>query len=161
MVQWHSLLVAIVAGQQWLGLDAATGRLKAGPFDLTSSPATPIKHADLDGDGPPEILMIVASGKSVAAFSTTTGQQLWIAPVDAMYDQSDYDQGPPPDWPHAVDLDRDGRSEIVVPDTGAMPPLAGYRGVRCLKAPPARHDGFGPSPDDQGRRWSNPRPRCA
>ena len=39
---------------------------------------------------------------------------------------------PPPDWPLIVDLDGDGRSEIVVADSGPMPKGDEYRGVRLL-----------------------------
>ena len=40
--------------------------------------------------------------------------------------------GPESSCPLAVDLDSDGRAEVVAAGTGAMPPLPGYRGVRLL-----------------------------
>ena len=39
---------------------------------------------------------------------------------------------PPPNWPVIVDLDGDGRSEIVVADSGPLARGHGYRGVRML-----------------------------
>ncbi len=64
------------------------------------------------------------------AISIKTGRELWTRTVDEVHNQA---TGVPlPDRPWVVDLDGDGRSEIVVPDSGPMPPLAGYRGVRLI-----------------------------
>ena len=54
----RSALVEVMNGVQWLGLDPATGRPKAGPFQLGFIPRHPVQHADLDGDGEPEILAL-------------------------------------------------------------------------------------------------------
>ena len=51
-------LVAFVNGMQWFGLDAATGRVKAGPVELGFIPVRTVQHADLDGDGEPEIVAL-------------------------------------------------------------------------------------------------------
>jgi outer membrane protein assembly factor BamB len=131
----RSALVDASNGSQWLGLDPATGRPHAGPIDLGFTPIRPVQYADLDGDGAPEVLALglgPATGRhALHAFSITTGRELWTEAVDAPYDPSQ-GEGPPPDFPLPVDLDDDGRSEIVVPDSGPMPPLSGYRGVKLL-----------------------------
>ena len=44
----------------------------------------------------------------------------------------------PTAWPVVIDLDGDGRSEIVVPDTGALDPANDYRGIRVLDGPTGR-----------------------
>ena len=56
---------------------------------------------------------------------------LWAVTVNAAY-ETPYDNTTAAPWPLVVDLDGDGRSEIVVPDTGALDPKNGYRGVRML-----------------------------
>ena len=55
-----STLVAAVGDSQWFGLDAATGRLRAGPVELGFVPVRAVQHADFDGDGEPEILALGA-----------------------------------------------------------------------------------------------------
>ncbi len=146
-------LVAFVNGMQWFGLDAVTGRLKAGPVELGSIPVRTVQHADLDGDGEPEIVALgthpTGKGLMLRAFSTETGRELWAETVDAFGDQSG-DEFLFPDCPLIADLDGDGRPEILVADAGTMPPLSGYRGVRLI-------DGV-----TGGTRWRRPmRPHTA
>jgi hypothetical protein len=43
-----------------------------------------------------------------------------------------------PEWPLVVDLDGDGRAEIVVADSGPLDAKNGYRGVRMLDGPTGR-----------------------
>ena len=50
-------VVACVDGSQWVGLDPATGEVQAGPIELGCNPLIPVQHADLDGDGEPEVLI--------------------------------------------------------------------------------------------------------
>ena len=142
----QSALLAFVNATQWLGLDLATGRLQAGPVDLGFTPLRPVVHADLDGDGEPEIVAEQPGPadreQTVRAFSIKTRRELWTQTTDAAFDASEGSGrlmgGPPepgasvPSCPLVVDLDQDGRSEIVVGDRGPMPPVAGYRGVRLL-----------------------------
>ena len=130
----RSEMVVIVNDAQWVGLAAATGWPRAGPIDLGFEPVRPVQHADLDGDGEPEILVVgpgtVRNAQTLAAFSSTTGQQ-WVAAIRDAYSAAD-DFSLPPDWPLMFDLDGDGRAEIVVPESGTMPPSRGFRGVRML-----------------------------
>ncbi len=138
--------LAFVDATQWFALDPATGRVRAGPIDLGFVPIRPIQHADLDGDGEPEVLALghgaTSAQERLHAFSIKAGCELWAVDVGAALDQPRMFDPPgakrtwnssiSPDCPLLVDVDDDGRSEIVVPDSGAMPPLEGFRGVRLL-----------------------------
>ena len=131
----RSTFIAFVHGTEWLGLDPQSGRVQAGPIELGFVPVRPVQHADLDGDGEPEVIALgprpTGTQRTLRAFSIRNRHELWSQTVDGGYDQSE--RGVPlGDFPLAVDLDGDGRSEIVVSDSGAMPPLDGYRGVRLL-----------------------------
>ena len=131
----QSTLVSVVDGARWLGLDPATGQPRAGPFDLELIASREVQYADLDGDGEPELVAMgtgAAGGqREVHAFSIKTGHTLWASTAGTDYDQSETG-GPQPNSPFLVDLDGDSRSEIAVPDSGAMPPLAGYRGIKLI-----------------------------
>jgi hypothetical protein len=128
-------LVEVVDGTQWLGLEAATGRPQAGPFDLGFIPTRPVQHADFDGDGEPEILALgpgpTVRQSTLHAFSIESGRELWSETVGAAHEQ--FRGGPPLDFPLIADLDENGRFEIVVPDSGPLLPLSGYRGVKLLE----------------------------
>ncbi len=131
----RSTLIAYVDGTRWLGLDPVRGRVQAEPIELGFIPVRPVQHADLDGDGEPEVIALgpgpTGTQRTLRTFSIKNARELWVQTVDGGYDQSE--RGVPSgDRPLAVDLDGDGRSEIVVSDSGAMPPLDGYRGVRLL-----------------------------
>ena len=127
-------LVAYSDGTKWVGLDPTSGAVRAGPIDLGFIPIRPVQHADLDGDGEPEILALdtgaTAEQKMLRVISIKTGGELWTRTVDEVHNQVGLVALP--DRPWVVDLDGDGRSEIVVPDSGPMPPLAGYRGVGLI-----------------------------
>jgi hypothetical protein len=128
-------IVAYVDSAQWIGLDAATGKPRGATFELGFVPVRPVQYADLDGDGEPEVLATgpgqAANQPTLAAFSLATGRNLWMATVNLEY-QPPFDAMQPVDWPVVVDLDGDGRSELVVPDSGPMPRADGYRGVRVI-----------------------------
>jgi hypothetical protein len=131
----RSALVTILDGSQEIALDAATGRPLSGPVDLGFDPVRPVQYADLDGDGEPEILALGPGSspnqQSITVCTTGTGKERWTASIAATYPpQHEYNL--PREWPWLVDLDRDGRSEVVVPDSGPMPPKAGFRGIRVL-----------------------------
>jgi hypothetical protein len=128
-----SALVAILDVSHVIVLDPSTGRPRSGPVDLGFEPIRPVQYADLDGDGEPEILALgpgsSPSQQSMTVCSISTGKGLWTAAIAAT---SSHGTGVSPEWPWLVDLDGDGRSEVVVPHFGPMPPKAGFRGVRVL-----------------------------
>ena len=128
-------MVACVDGSQWVGLDPATGEVQAGPIELGCNPLIPVQHADLDGDGEPEVLALgpgpTRGQRTLSAFSFKSGGEMWSATIDAGYDPDSLSLSAF-DHPLIVDVDGDGRSEILVPDAGAMRPLAGYQGVRMV-----------------------------
>ncbi len=138
-------LIAVLDDEKWLGLDPSTGRVKAGPIDLGFAPIRPVPHADLDGDGEPEVLTLGSDSAGVVqntlfAYSKKTGRELWAQEIGRAYHVGTVDAFERrfkrrPIFPACLliaDLDGDGRPEIGVADTGAMPPLAGSRGVRLL-----------------------------
>jgi PQQ-like domain len=131
----QSRWVAYVDGAEWIGLDPVTGKVRAGPIDLGRDPITPVQHADLDGDGEPEIMAVgpgpAGRQRTVRALSIKSGREMWVATVDAAYDQLELGV-PSRDRPLIADLDDDGRCEIVVADAGKVPPSVGYRGVRLI-----------------------------
>ncbi len=129
----NSAMVTMVDGTQWLRLDPATGQLRGQPIDLGFVPVRPVQHVDLDGDGEPEILAVsqTAPQASLVAFALDTGKQLWVAPIKAKY-EAPFGLAPEPAWPLVVDLDGDGRSEIVVPVSSPLSPGDGYRGVQLI-----------------------------
>ena len=128
-------LLSVVDGARWLGLDLATGQPKAGPFDLQSIAIRDVQYSDLDGDGEPELVALcpgpAGAQREIRAFSIKTGHTLWTDTAAFDYDQSE-NGVPHPSFPLLVDLDGDGRSEVVVPDSGPMPPLSGYRGLKLI-----------------------------
>ncbi len=138
----RTAVLSVMADNKWVGLDPATGHVQAGPVEVFTSTRL-VGHADLDGDGEPEMVMTEAGPGSRQAtlrvWSTHTGEarEAWSQTIDARFDSSElrWPGDPPtapPSCPLVVDLDGDGRSEIVVTDAGLMPPLSGYRGVRLL-----------------------------
>ncbi len=131
----RSTLVACVDGSEWIGLDPATGKPLAGPIDLGGNPVVPVQHADLDGDGEPEILALGpgpgGKQRTLQAFSIKSGHAIWSATVGAAQRGLEFDASPR-DRPLIADLDEDGRAEILVPDSGPITPSATYRGVRLI-----------------------------
>jgi hypothetical protein len=127
--------LGVLDGTCWVGLDVHTGRPQGQPITLPFVPVRPLQYADLDGDGEPEMLALGphpnAAYQTLAAFATRTGRALWIETVREAFLQNEMAE-PPPDWPLVADLDGDGRNEIVVPDSGPLPPRDRYRGVRLF-----------------------------
>ncbi len=143
--------VGIADRATWLGLDPATGRPRSGPIDLGFEPERFLQYADLDGDGEPEVIAMDAGTprRKLAAFSVATGRPLWTATIATTYGGpfgEPFEDG----WPMIADLDGDGRSEIVVPDSGALDARNGYHGVRALDGPTGRPRWTRPMRPDTG-----------
>ncbi len=131
-----SRLVVYVDGSQWIGLDPQTGKPRVGPIDLGVEPVVPVQHADLDGDGEPEIVALGpepgGKDRTLRALTIKNGKELWAHRLDAVSDlllKGDTSGG----LPLLLDSDGDGRLEILVRDARPMPPLAGGRGVRLIE----------------------------
>ena len=138
--------IAIIDGTEWTPLDPATGRPRPGPVELGSTPVRPVQYADLDGDDDPEILLLaevpasrpagpitgtVAKQYALTVFSSTDGEPRWTTTIRGPYEFPGR-VGVTIDWPWLVDLDGDGRTELLFPDSGPLPPTAGYRGLKLL-----------------------------
>ena len=127
--------MAVVDEAKWVGLDAATGKLRVGPIELGQRPERAVLYPDLDGDGEPEILTLgpgpTRGQRRVNAISMKNGRELWAQVVDEGYDQSRMGV-PLADYPLVLDLDSEGVIGIVVADSGAMARGAAYRGVRLI-----------------------------
>ena len=141
----QSTRIGYLTGTHWCALDPATGRVQGGPIELGFVPVAPVQHADLDGDGEPEIVALGPGSSdelsTLHAVSIKTRSEIWAVDVSARTD--DYQKVIPRGWwafwddgasgvfPLVADLDGDGRSEIVVADSGALTSRSGYRGA-CL-----------------------------
>ncbi len=143
----HSVQVAIADGSNLTLLDPATGQPRSAPFDLGSEPVRSLQYADLTGDGEPEVLALGPGSspqqQSLTAFSLGTGHSLWQIPIAARYPPPP-EIGVPPDWPWLFDLDRDGQTEVIVPDSGPLTPKAAFRGLRVLDGNSGRSRWFRP-----------------
>ena len=132
-----------LGSSHWVRVDLKTGRPLGPPIDFGFEPTRPLQYADLDGDGDPEILATgerTGGGRfSLAAFAPLTGERLWLTHVWDRYTFSVRKEDHwTRTWPLHVDLDGDGRAEIVIPD---FDPEDKYSGVRAWTQSPARHAG--------------------
>ena len=94
----------------------------------------PLRYAELDGDGEPEIVALgpasTAALRSLAAFSSATGKTLWTVAVPV--DSPPRNTAEVAEWPWLVDVDGDNRTELIVPDSGPLAPTGGYRGMKMI-----------------------------
>ncbi len=131
----RSAQVAILDGPTLILLDATTGQPRSAPYDLGFGPVRPLQFADLTGDGAPEVIALGQGAspqqQSLTACSLDTGKPLWTVPIAARYPLP-HQTFLRPEWPWLIDLDRDGQSEVIVPDSGPLPRKAAYRGLRVL-----------------------------
>ncbi len=143
----RSAQVAILDGPTLTLLDPATGQPRSAPFDLGFGPVRPLQYADLTGDGEPEVIALGQGAspqqQSLTACSLDTGKTLWTVPIAARYPLS-HEMFLRPEWPWLIDLDRDGQSEVIVPDSGPLPQKAAYRGLRVLSGNSGRSRWFRP-----------------
>jgi outer membrane protein assembly factor BamB len=127
--------VLAVDGRQLLQLRLDTGGIRS-VQEMKGPVLRQPQLADLDGDGRPDVLLLHAGPKGtllLVARSLANGQPLWNRSVEAIWPQPDpLDNSPQlPMWPLIVDLDGDGKPEIVVPHRpGSEKPF--WSGMRVL-----------------------------
>ena len=127
--------VAILDDTRLKRLDPASGRPLGEPIEIGSVPIRDVQHADLDGDGEPDLVALLPAPpgqqQTLAAFGGSSHGKLWQQTVMAPYRPAN-GVGPWPDWPLVVDLDGDGRCEVVVPDSGFMGYAGKNRAVKII-----------------------------
>ena len=125
--------VVAVVTRFLVAIDVATGQPLWEPLDLGESLQEPPRFADLDGDGRAEVLSIsMSSGQppQLTAMSLADRQPLWTAPVRLNSDAFNQ-RDPQHQWPEVVDLDGDGRAEVILPNGGGRTP-ENWNGVQVL-----------------------------
>ena len=114
-------LVAVVTGSRWIAVDPKTGQEATPALEMKTAPDRAPCYADLDRDGSPDLITIGGSGPSgrVSAYSLVTRRLLWSLP--SPFDRwlkarkgADADRIEA-DVPSIVDLDDDGRPEVIAP----------------------------------------------
>lgn len=129
-----AIAVAVPEAGSAVAVAPTAGPPDSPPVGPGFEPVRPVQSADLDGDGKPDVLALgpgLGKWQQSLVASSTTGRPLWTATVNAAFAPTG-GSDPPSEWPWLVDLDGDGRSEIVVPDSGQMPAGGFYRGLRML-----------------------------
>jgi outer membrane protein assembly factor BamB len=120
--------VAAAVSRFLVAVDVESGKPLWEPHDLGEGLGRPPRFADLDGDGSPEVLatMLPSGGKwQLTAISLTDRKPLWSTPVTWFPESS------AADWPEVVDLDEDGRGEVLLPNNESRSETYGT-GVRVL-----------------------------
>lgn len=116
--------VACVAGTRLVMLDPQRGKAVRPPAELNVRPGI-AKWAELDGDGNTDLVLLeevptttlpnIATARLVG-WSAARGKSLWARNLDADWPWQPGWTIDAPKWPRVVDLDRDGKAEVVVPD---------------------------------------------
>ena len=137
--QSNDSFVAIIDGSTWIGLDPATGRPRRPSIDLGFAPVQPIQYADVEGDGSADVIALEPGADfwpladpKLGAFLMTSGQRLWRKKLSSFY--RPMPAVPGRDWPLVLDVDGDGRAEIVIPHVDVLRPggVGTYGGIRML-----------------------------
>ena len=113
--------VAVVAGSRLIAVDPTTGEPAAPALVMEPAPDRATCYADLDGDGSTDLVTIGGSGTSgrITAHSLVTRRLLWSLPspfeswrnrLAGFNAERSWEE-----VPSVVDLDNDGRLEVIAP----------------------------------------------
>ena len=133
----------LAAGERLRALELTTGKPIGAAIDLDAKAVENSRFADLDGDGRVEALVPYSAKNgpggysTLAAFTLPEGKVLWKETIRLRFDQGFGAREGSSEWPGVVDLDGDGKPEVIVPDlfrsvrfaTSINPEI---RGVRVL-----------------------------
>lgn len=116
--------IAVIAGDKLALIDQASGTPLGPETELGFRPGREVQWADVDGDGLSDLIALEESlnpqSQAVQArlnvWSLVKQARLWSKGLDAYWPSRHAWSASPPPWPLVVDLDGDGKSEILVPD---------------------------------------------
>ncbi len=117
--------VALVAGKHVVLLDPTSGEAVEAPIDIGARPGKEPQWADVDSDGSAEVVLLEEKPvggfpsfptAKVAVWSYARRRVLWLRQLDAYWPQRPGWTVEAPVWPLVVDLNADGKLEVVVPD---------------------------------------------
>ncbi|EMI17239.1 hypothetical protein RMSM_05834, partial [Rhodopirellula maiorica SM1] len=122
--------LTMMVGSRLIAYDTATGTPLDQPIDCGVQPSRAPIVIDVDGDGADEVILtqslpaVIAPAATsptsrvrIAVWSLAYARMLWTSDVQAELPVAGWSRTiiDPPQWPLVVDLDDDGRSELIFP----------------------------------------------
>ncbi|WP_372717039.1 protein kinase [Novipirellula sp.] len=122
--------LTMMVGSRLVAYDSATGTAIGQPIDCGVQPSRAPIVIDVDGDGADEVILTqsLSAGAASAAgtpksraritvWSLVDARLLWTCDLQSELPVADWSHTAiaPPSWPLVVDLDNDGRSELIFP----------------------------------------------
>jgi serine/threonine protein kinase len=117
-------IIVFAAGDQLIRINVATGKPIDAPQTLGFRPGTYVQWADMDGDGVQDMVTLEEiptqpnelPDPRLVVWSIAKKRMLWSMPLDAYWPRGISEHLSRPEWPLVVDLDADGKSEVIAPN---------------------------------------------